>query len=73
MFPVLRNKEFFDLEIRKLKAKEYIEELMCMTEKEIQYMEAFERKDYRPELLFEEEDILENIKEHPMALWKCRK
>lgn len=34
--------------------------------------ETFEQKEYRPELLFSEENILENIKEHPMALWKCR-
>lgn len=72
LFPVLRNKEFFDLEARKRKAKECIAELMKVTEKEMRYMEAFEQKDYRPELLFNEKDIIENIKDHPMALWKCR-
>ena len=45
---------------------------MRVTDREMQYMESFEQKEYRPELLFSEEDILENIKEHPMALWKCR-
>lgn len=73
LFPVLRNKEFFDLEERKRAAKEYIEDLMQTTEKEMQYMEAFEQKDYRPELLFDEQEIIENIREHPMALWKCPK
>ena len=72
LFPVLRNKEFFDLEGRKRKAKEYMAELMQITEKEMQYMEAFEQKDYRPELLFDQKEIIENIKDHPMALWKCR-
>lgn len=73
LLPVLRNKEFFDLEERKRAAKEYIADLMQMTEKEIQYMEAFEQKEYRPELLFDEKEIIENIREHPMALWKCLK
>lgn len=73
LFPVLRNKEFFNLEERKRAAKEYIADLMQITEKEMQYMEAFEQKDYRPELLFDEQEIIENIREHPMALWKCRK
>lgn len=73
LFPVLRNKEFFDLEERKRTTKEYIADLMQITEKEMQYMEAFEQKDYRPELLFDEQEIIENIREHPMALWKCRK
>ena len=34
--------------------------------------EAFEQKEYRPELLFTDSSVLENIKEHPMALWKCK-
>lgn len=72
LLPVLRNKDFLDLEMMKSKAKEYIAGLMRVTDREMQYMESFEQKEYRPELLFSEEDILENIKEHPMALWKCR-
>lgn len=73
LFPVLRKKENFDLEERKESAKQYISKLMIMTPEEIEYMEAFEQKDYRPELLFDDSSIVENIKEHPMALWKCKK
>ena len=32
----------------------------------------FEQKEYMPELLFEDSEILERLKTHPMALWKCR-
>lgn len=70
LFPVLRKKDNFDLEERKKKAKEFIEELMVLTPQEKEYLGAFERKEYKPELLFENVAILENIKEHPMALWK---
>lgn len=45
---------------------------MKITSEEMEYMEAFEHKEYRPELLFEDEYIIENIKVHPMALWKCK-
>lgn len=31
-----------------------------------------EAKKYRPEMLFEEPEIIERIKKHPMALWRCR-
>lgn len=72
LFPVLSKKDNFALEERKQKAKEYIAELMQLTEKEAEYMERFIRKEYVPELLFEDEVILERIKYHPMALWKCR-
>lgn len=70
LFPVLRKKDNFDLEERKKKAKEFIEELMVLTPQEKEYLDAFERKEYKPELLFEDAAILENIKEHPMVLWK---
>lgn len=69
---VLRLKDNFDLEERKSNAKRYISDLMKVTSEEMEYMEAFENKEYRPELLFNDPDILENVKDHPMALWKCR-
>jgi predicted nucleotidyltransferase component of viral defense system len=72
LFPVLSKKDNFMLEERKQHAKEYITELMQLTEKENEYMERFIAKEYVPKLLFDDEAILERIKEHPMAIWKCR-
>lgn len=73
LFPVLRFKDNFDLEGRKQSARKYIADVMNIAEKEREYMIAFENKEYKPELLFEDEDIIERIKEHPMAMWKCQK
>lgn len=56
----------------KKNAKEFIKGLVVLTSREREYLEAFERKDYKPELLFEDASILENIKDHPMVLWKMR-
>lgn len=72
LFPVLRKKDNFKLEERKQQAKNYIIELMRLTEHENEYMDRFIAKEYRPELLFEDETIVERLKKHPMALWKCR-
>lgn len=40
----------FDLEERKTSARKYISDLMRITEGKMKYMEAFECKEYRPEL-----------------------
>ncbi len=72
LFPVIKTKEHFDLDTRKRNAKEYIRDLMRLTEQELQYMTEFENKNYKPELLFDDKEILERIKNHPMAVWKCQ-
>ena len=54
------------------KAKDYISDLMQLTEQEQEYMDRFIAKEYVPELLFDDEEIVERIKEHPMAIWKCQ-
>jgi hypothetical protein len=56
----------------KKKAKEYISDLMVLTDDEKEYLTQFEQKKYLPELLFDDAEIVERVKEHPMALWKCR-
>lgn len=72
LFPVLNKKDNFQLDERKRLAKEYIANLMVLTDDERLYLDNFEQKKYTPELLFADEDILERIKNHPMAIWKCK-
>lgn len=72
LFPVLRKKDNFNLDERKEEAKRFIKELMALTPEEKEYLELFETGEYRPELLFEEDEIIWNIKEHPMAIWKMK-
>jgi len=72
LFPVLRKKNNFDLDERKKQAKRYIKELMIVTPEEMEYMTAFENKEYKPELLFQDVKIIERVKDHPMAMWKMR-
>lgn len=72
LFPVLAVRDKFDLEGKKQQAKEYIASLMKPTEAENDYMERFIAKEYNPELLFDDEEIVERLRNHPMALWKCK-
>lgn len=67
---MLRKKDNFNLEERKTAAKKFIKELMDLTQEEREYIDAFERKEYKPELLFADEKILNHIQNHPMAVWK---
>ncbi len=72
LFPVLRKKDHFALEERKESAKAFIHKLMVLTATENEYLEWFEKGEYKPELLFDDADILKNIKNHPMVLWKMQ-
>jgi len=47
--------------------------LLVCTEQEKSFINAFNQNNYQPELLFDDEIIIENIKNHPMAIWKTRK
>ena len=72
LFPVLNKKDNFQLDERKKLSKQYIENLMILTVEEQEYLDNFEKKKYIPELLFDDVDIVKRIKNHPMALWKCK-
>lgn len=74
LFPVLTKSEaksHFQLEQYKNAAKEYIHNLMVLTPEEKEYMDRFVKGEYNPELLFSNPEILLQIENHPMALWKC--
>ena len=72
LLPVIKRKDDFELEPAKKLIKEYISELMVLTNKEKEFLDRFESGEYIPELLFEDNEITERIKNHPMALWKTR-
>lgn len=71
LIPVLRRGEHFDLETAQKKTMEYLSGFLIPQEAELEFWRAFNRKEYRPELLFSNNDCLERIRRHPMALWKC--
>lgn len=72
LLPVKRQADEFDLIKVKETLKIYLSDLMQLTESELQFMEEFRQKRYRPDLLFEDEEIVSRVMNHPMALWKMR-
>jgi predicted nucleotidyltransferase component of viral defense system len=71
LIPVIRKTEIFDLVGAQERVKSYLVKLLTPTESERSFLAAFRNKKYHPELLFNGE-MLERVKDHPMAMWKCR-
>jgi len=71
LIPVLQKGVYASLEDMKAEVKEYLAALMRPTKEEKAFLSTFGRGEYRPELLFSG-DILERIRNHPMAMWKMR-
>lgn len=71
LYPVLRNKDKFDLKTAQMQVKAWLESLLKLEDNEQEFLNAFRNKTYQPELLFESTEIVERIRNHPMALWKC--
>ena len=72
LIPVLRKSEQFDFEEAKRTVKEFLTTLVVFTDEEKRFIEEFNNKSYAPELLFEDKEIIQRIKFHPMAIWKTR-
>lgn len=70
--PVLSKKEQFDNKKAVEKLKDYLKELLVFTDNERNFVDDFKNKTYSPQLLFEDDAVLDRIKSHPMALWRCK-
>lgn len=70
--PVLSKKEKFDNKKAVEKLKDYLKELLVFTDNERNFVDDFKNKTYSPQLLFEDDAVLDRIKSHPMALWRCK-
>ena len=68
--PVLRRASHFNLREAQDNVKRYLEDLL-LPEGDLSFWKEFSKGKYRPELLFDDPEILERIRNHPMALWKC--
>lgn len=69
--PVIAKDDKFDIEKVKTKAIEYLKGLIVLSEQEKEYLSEFRKKKYRPELLFDDENVIKNIANHPAAMWRC--
>ena len=72
LIPVLKKTEKFDFEEAKANVVSFLSKLLILGEAENNFIDSFNQGEYRPEILFDDSDIIERIKEHPMALWKIK-
>lgn len=72
LLPVLRHGTWFDAKQARNQVLAYLQKLLIPDEQELLFWATFSHREYRPELLFPEKEIISNIRQHPMALWKCR-
>ena len=66
------NLTIFDLKLARDKVTEYLKGLLVRTSQEKEFMIAFSKGDFKPELLFSEE-MAKKLISQPMASWKCKK
>jgi predicted nucleotidyltransferase component of viral defense system len=70
--PVLSKADTFNLEEAKEVVNQYLLTLLVFTPDEKRFMDLFMKKRYEPALLFDHEQVLSRIRNHPMALWRTR-
>lgn len=71
--PVIRNRDVFELNKAKNTVRNFLEDNVFITEKETEFLMDFKSGYYRPEIIFDDEEIINRILEHPMAKWKTNK
>ena len=62
----------FDIEKAKEIVIAYVKDLLVLTDGEKEFLNKLKDKTYAPELLFANEEIVANIKNHPAALWRTK-
>ena len=70
--PVLSKDDKFNLDEVKTNVISYLRNLITIDQEEQRFIDDFRTKNYMPELLFNDKTVIDNIKYHPMALWRCQ-
>jgi len=72
LYPVIRNTERFDFTATIQRVSEFLAEHIAPSPQEAKFLRRFAAGQYALELLFDDADIIERVKEHPMALWRIQ-
>lgn len=65
-----RNPRNSNIDEMKQSVREYLKDILIVDDKTKEFYDKFQKGIYEPELLFDNEEIIERIKEHPMIIWK---
>ena len=72
LLPMLRKGMSFHHEEAISKVSSFLTQLFQFESGETEFARRFASKDYCPDLLFDDSEILKRIQNHPMALWRTR-
>ena len=65
-----RNPKKSNVDEMKQAVREYLKDILVIDDNTELFYDKFQKGIYEPELLFEDKEIVERIKEHPMIMWK---
>lgn len=70
--PVISKNDKFNIEEAKTYVIDRLTEILKFDENELEFIAKFKEKHYDPFLLFNDSEIVDRIKNHPMALFRCK-
>lgn len=65
-----RNPKKSNVDEMKKAVREYLKDIIVIDDNIKEFYDKFKKGIYEPQLLFEDKEIIERIKEHPMIIWK---
>lgn len=65
-----RNPRKTNVDEMKQHVREYLGDILVIDDNIKEFYDKFQKGIYEPELIFEDKEIIERIKEHPMIMWK---
>jgi glucose-6-phosphate 1-dehydrogenase len=70
---LLRARDSADIAAMKQCARDFLSQLLRYEDREKQFMDRFlDRGEYEPELLFDDAEQAQRLKQHPAMLWKLQ-
>lgn len=72
LYPVLNEGKKFDITEASKTIILFMNNLLVFTPDEKEFIKEFNLGIYEPRLLFSDEGIVNNIKNHPMAIWRIK-
>lgn len=68
-----RNPRKSNADEMKQAVREYLKDILIVDDSIKEFYDKFQKGVYEPELLFDDKEIIERIKEHPMIMWKLNR
>lgn len=72
LLPTLKDRNLRKNNVDEMKqaVREYLKDILVVDNNIKDFYDKFQKEIYEPELIFENKEIIERIKEHPMIMWK---